>query len=486
MKNVRPIVLVKIDCDRVIHPLSTLYLADALKKAGYDVRVYNVFEHETDAVADEVLKLDPLFIGFSVLTGLQTKLSAAMSAAIKRKAPMIPIVWGGVHPSILPEDCLKKEFVDIVGIGEGEDVIVELAGALSARGPLEKIPGVGFKEPGGSFRINARRAFLKDLDAYRPDWSFEKDFDRCISVLPDGRRQVDFTASRGCPFNCAFCYNLSFNQRRWRKYSFEYVVNEIKYLRERHNVRAIQFHDDNFFVDIPRAFAILEALKSMDVISTSCMIRLDLITEDILKRLSALGTKRIFVGWESGSERILRLINKGLTKELVIEKFKLIAKFPELAVTAASIIGFPTETWRDIYETIDMGVKLAGIVPNIVITYQTFIPYPGSHLYELAIKNGFKLPEDMSGYSAFDTFTGEMKPTWLPWADASTQELFYRIDKYGKLLTHSPGSSRLRTAAKNFFYELARLRLRLKVFAFPFEIAVLHRFNRYYNPKCTV
>ncbi|MFC1577283.1 B12-binding domain-containing radical SAM protein [Candidatus Omnitrophota bacterium] len=478
------IALVKIDCDRVIHPLSTIYLGDALKRAGYDVRVFNIFEGEMEGTLDDILSMDPVFVGFSVLTGLQTKISARMSEAVKKRAPGIPVVWGGVHPSILPEDCLKESFVDIVGMGEGEEMVVELAGALSEKRPLDGIAGVGYKSPDGSFKINPRRAFLPDLDKYRPDWSLEKDFNRCVSVLPDGRRQVDFTASRGCPFNCAFCYNLSFNQRRWRKYSFEYVINEIKLLKERYDVRAIQFHDDNFFVDLERAFGILESIKKMDVISTSCMIRLDLVNEDILKRLSRLGTKRIFVGWESGSERILRLINKGLTRELIIEKFKLIAKFPELAVTAASIIGFPTETWEDICETIDMGVRLAAILPNIVITYQTFIPYPGSHLYGMARKEGFSLPKDMSGYESFDTFTGEMKLNWLPWADAGTQQLFYRIDKYGKLLTHSPGSSAVRTLGKRFFYEMARLRLRSKFFAMPFEIEVLHRFNRYYNPKC--
>ncbi len=486
MKKSRPVVLLKIECDRVIHPLSTLYLGDALRKVGYDVRIFNIFEGEIEDSINAILKLNPLFVGFSVLTGLQTKHSARMSHGIKKATPDIPIVWGGVHPSILPEDCLKEEFVDIVGMGEGEEMIVELADALSTGRDLGDISGIGFKEKDGTFRINQRRPFLKDLDSFKPDWSLEKDFERSVVALPDGRRQIDFIASRGCPFNCAFCYNLLFNQRRWRKYSFDYVIAEMKHLRDRYDIRAVQFHDDNFFVDLDRAFRILEALKQMDVVSTSCMIRLDLVNEDILKRLSDLGTRRIFVGWEAGSERILELINKGLTRELISKKFRMIAKFPELAVTAASIIGFPTETWQEICQTIDLGVELARILPNIVVTYQTFIPYPGSHLYELALRNGFRLPGDMSEYSAFDTFTGEMKLSWLPWAGGSTQGLFYRLDKYGKLLTHSRGSNPIRTFGKKAFYEMARLRLRRKFFALPFEIFVLHTFNRYYNPKCKI
>ena len=289
---------------------------------------------------------------------------------------------------------------------------------------------------------------------------------------------------RGCPYNCSFCYNLKFNDRTWRKHSFEYVIDKIGYLRRKHDIGAVQFHDDNFFVDIKRAFRILERLKEMDVVATSCMIRLEVLTEDILKRLRSLGVRRIFVGWESGNDRVLKLINKGLTRQVILEKFKLLSRFPDMSVTAASIIGFPTESWPDIYDTIDLGVKLSEMMPDIVVTFQTFIPYPGSYLYQLAVENGFKVPDNMSDYDKFDTFTGKMELTWLPWVDKNTKKIFYRIDKYGKLLTHSKGTNALRTFGKEFLFLLSKTRLRSRFFAFPWEIAVLHRFNRYYNPKC--
>jgi len=479
------IALVRIESDIVIHPLGLAYLGGTLKKAGYEVSVFNIFRSEIAAAVEAIITMRPLFVGMSTLTGGQTKYTYEMSQAIKAKDPTIKIVWGGVHPTLLPEDCMKEDCVDIVCMGEGEEAIVELADNLSRDAGLEEMKGIGWKTNKGT-RINGRRSFISELDKYEPAWPAGSDFERCVIRLPDGRRQTDFVASRGCPYNCSFCYNLKFNERKWRKHSLEYVTDNIGYLRDKHDIRAIQFHDDNFFVDMDRAFRILERLKGMDVVATSCMIRLEVLTDDVLRRLRSLGTRRIFVGVEAGSERILKLINKGLTRDLILEKFELLSKFPDISVTAATIIGFPTETWEEICQTMDLGVRLSEIFPDIVVTFQTFIPYPGSHLYELAVQHGFKLPEDMLDYDTFDTFTGKMDLTWLPWADKETKTLFYRIDKYGKLLTHSKGSNIARTVGKELFYRLAKARLKNRVFALPWEISVLHRFNRYYNPKCPI
>lgn len=484
-RSTKRVCLVRVESDMVMHPLGLLYLGGELKKAGYDVTVYNIFEREIAATVDAIVRAKPLFVGFSTLTGIQTKYTYEMSKAIRARDKDITIVWGGVHPTLLPGDCLKEECCDIACMGEGEEMVVELADCLASGGDLRAVSGVAFKE-NGRHLIGQRRSFIKDLDRFEPDWTLVGDMERCVTHLPDGRRQMDFVASRGCPFNCSFCYNLKFNDRKWRKHSFEYVIDKIGYLRRAHDIRAIHFHDDNFFVDMPRAFRILEKLYEMDVIATSCMIRLEAVSEEVLTRLKALGVRRIFIGIESGSDRILKLINKETTRELIFEKFALLSRFKDIAVTAACIIGFPTETWDDIYQTIDLGVSLSELFPDIVVTFQTFIPYPGSHLYDIASQSGFSLPANMSEYDRFDTYKGTMELSWLPWADARTKTVFYRIDKYGKMLTHSKGSNIARTIGKEFLYRLSKARLRSRFFAFPWEIAVLHKFNRYYNPKCPV
>jgi radical SAM superfamily enzyme YgiQ (UPF0313 family) len=483
--NRKTIALVRIESDMVLHPLGLLYLGGSLKRAGYDVKVFNIFKDEIDKTVDQIIRLKPLYVGLSTLTGVQTKYTYQISEALKNKDRDTLIVWGGVHPTLLPEDCLKENCVDIICMGEGEGFVVELADALLKGGDIAGIKGIGYKNK-GALVIDARRPFIADLDTFDPDWNLEGDIEKCVTILPDGRRQMDFITSRGCPYNCSFCYNLKFNERRWRKYSLDYVIKNIAHLRNKYNITAIHFHDDNFFVDMKRAFNILEAMKEMGVVATSCMIRLEVINEDIVKRLKGLGVRRIFVGVESGNDRVLKLINKELTRKVIMDQFRLLANFKDISITAACIIGFPTETLPEIYDTVDLGVSLSEIVPDIVVTFQTFIPYPGSYLYQLACENGFSLPAKMLDYDKFDTYKGLMDLTWLPWADEKTKTLFYRIDKYGKLLTHSSGSNIFRTIGKELFYRIAKNRLRSRFFAFPWEIYVLHRFNRYYNPKCRI
>ena len=488
MEN-KTIALVRIECDRIFHPLSLLYIGGALKRAGYSVHLFNLFENETEDAMDKILMLKPLFVGFSVLTGRQTRSSAAMSLKLKERSKSFPIVWGGVHPSTLPLECLKENFIDMICMREGEETICEIAEALTGKKDLKDVLGLGYKDrTTGQACINPPRPFLRDLDGYRPDWSLlsKEDVERSVEVLPDGRREIDFITSRGCPYNCAFCYNLLFNDRQWRKHSPEFVVKEVAFLKGKFNIGAVVFQDDHFFVEKARALHILGELKKIDIISTSCMVRLERIDEELLGKILELGVRRIFIGWESGSDRILELINKGITRDMITEKFKIIAKFPGLGVTGASIIGFPTQTPEEVSETIKTGMWLADLIPNIVITYQTYIPFPGSHLYELAKENGFRPPDNIFDYGKFDTFTGEMPITWLPWATAKTRREFYIIDKYGKLLTHSKSSTAIRTVAKKLFYRLAKFRLRRRFFAFPFEIAIMFRFNRYFNPKCPI
>ena len=480
------IYLINLTSDRIIHPLGLLYVGSPLKKEGYSVKIIHTTFDEIPRKTQEILSESPLFVGFTVLTGKHVAFAAEFSREIKRGNSKIPIIWGGVHPSLLPDQCLKDDFVDIVVIGEGEKTIVEIAKVIKNSGDLKNVYGIGFKDKNGKFVITKPNDFI-NLDDIQISWELVDFSEWCFVDYTTQRKVVDFITSRGCTYNCGFCYNKAFNKRRWRTHSIEFVVENLKMLKKDYGINQISFCDDNFCTDIDRAIKIVELLNEIDIMSSYLQFRIPSLNENLLKQLQKLGTKRILLGIESGSNRILELINKGITRELVIEKMKLLSKFPDISVNAAMIIGYPTESMKEIEMTIDLGIEISRLVPSAVVTLQTYLPFPGSDLYNLAIKEGFIPPNRNSGWGVFDAFDNrDMNLTWLPWADRNTIELFYRMDKYSKLLTHSPSDMWYRTIAKKIFYLAARERLKRRFFSFPFELYFQNKFNRYFNPDCKI
>src|SRR3989338_454172 len=378
------IALVAIKTDRVVYPLSILYVGSALKKSGFEVKIYNILPNRIDDNIQEIIDPDPLFVGFSVFTVIRTAVAARMSQNLKQRSPSLKIVWGGIHPSLVPRQCLEEDFVDMAVVGEGEETAVELALALKQGYGLKGIKGVGFKEEGEIF-LNEARPLIKNLDNYGLDWSLIN-IRGCIDKTTDGLRSISYMTSRGCPFNCGFCYNLAFNKRRWRPYSFEHVTGEIMHMKEIGGIEGVSFHDDNFMTNVPRALKIISFLKDNGIKCLKLEMRVDTLNKEILEAVYKLGVRSIFIGWESGSNRVLKLINKGITREEIIDKFKLLRRFPQIAVSAPAIIGFPTETRQEVYQTIGLGLKIAKLVPSNHIIFQTFLPYPGTELYPLAIK----------------------------------------------------------------------------------------------------
>lgn len=487
----KKILLLKIEQESVYNPLGLLYVGSYLKNNGYDVELeiipIDAFL-EVSFVEDKartIAEKNYIFIGFSVLTGPQTRYSAILSKKIKEYNKTIPIVWGGIHPSLLSRDTLKEQYVDVVVKGEGERTALELADVFSKGNDIEKIEGIGYKKENNLF-FNKERSLIENLDEIALDWSLI-DVGKCIFEV-QGRKVKGFIylTSRGCLYNCSFCYNKVFNKRRWRTHSIERILQDIKYLKEKFDIETVAFMDDHFFIDKKRTFEILSELKKIGINCAEFLLRVDEITEDSVEKLANLNVRRLFVGVESGNDRILSLMNKNTTRKMIIEKFKTLSRYKNLAINCAMIIGYPTETMKEIEDTIDLGIKLSNMIPGAVVTFQTFLPYPGTDAYELALREGYEPPARTEDYEIFDTFGYALPISWLPWAGNNTSKLFYRIDKYGKLLTHSKSTSPLRTFGKKLFYNLAKFRLRHRFFSFPFEIFILFKFNRYYNPKCRI
>ncbi len=364
-------------------PLGLLYVGGALKKAGYEVKVFHICENNVSKHIDEIIALKPLWVGFSVNTGWSIKSALFMSREIKKKIPT-PIVWGNAHPSLLPEQCLKEEAVDFVVIGEGEISAVELSTAIESDKELSSIRGIGFKNRNGNIIINPARELIDDLDQYEMDWSL-LDPERYVFAAPQFgmKRAFQYITSRGCPHSCSFCFNQRFNKGKWRSHSEEFVVEKVLDLKDKLNLDGIRFWDDNFFTNKKRAFSILNKIS----LPYTSEIRVDYFDEAFAKKLNDSKCKMVLLGLESGSNRVLKLINKNTSRDTNCKALKILSRYPDISIHPSVIVGFPSETEDEYRETLDMFAGMIMKKPNFwFIRLGLYVPYPGCELYDFAVK----------------------------------------------------------------------------------------------------
>lgn len=416
MQNNNKIYLIKLDDEtgEMIPPFGLLYIGGKLRSAGYEIKIIHAGQKTISGRVDEIIKDEPLFVGFSVITGSPTASSVQISQQIKAKSK-IKIAWGGVHPSLLPQQCLAEDCIDFVILQEGEETTLELANhLLSGNYRFEEINGLGYKD-NGRVVINNPRPLYRELNSSRMDFSLI-DLSKYVqesSIQIEGKqekvRKLSYISSRGCPHNCGFCYNLEFNKRQWRYFPEDIVYEDVKYLKEKYKINAIHFWDDNFFVNKPRALNILNHIA----VFPEFELRIDYITEELAAEFKKLNTINLLVGVESGSDRILKLMNKGFSKALMLERVRILAKY-NVSVLYSFMLGTTTETKDELYQTIDLIVEISRIHGNSSFTVGMYMPYPGTELYQLAIKEGFVPPVRMIDWRLIDRWRNTVP---LPWID---------------------------------------------------------------------
>ncbi len=463
-KENKKIILVKFDSQyatKYNYPLSIVTIGSVLKKEGFEVELIHCYDDKLEYVVNAVLEENPLFVGFSVITSASVLPTVKASKAIKEKSK-VPVVWGGIHPSLLPEQCISEDYIDIIALGEGEETAVELAKKLQNKESLNGVKGVWFENDGKIVR-NEPREFIKDFSKYRLDFTLFNPADY-YHELHGSKKGFDYMSSRGCPHHCRFCYNAKFNKRTWRPMSEEIVLEDINFLKKNYGIEAVYFVDDNFYVNKKRALKILENIN----LPTYTEIRIDYITDEFAKELSNLKPKLVLVGAESGSDRILQLINKDFTVEDTKKAVLIFAKY-HIPVHYSFIMGLPTETREETEKTIDFMLWIHKAHKEALFTIGQYMPYPGSELYEVAIEKGFKPPETTEGWHKIDRFQSTVE---LPWID---KKFCYFVREYFFFF-----ATRI-----SFIQKTCVLRLKYKFFAFPIELRImqfLYRQVKFGNP----
>lgn len=397
----------------VVIPHGLAIIAACLVKDNIDTKVLDVsalrLNTEDIVVFIKNEKFD--YFGFTATTFVIED-SLKIAKVCKDTCSGSKIIFGGVHPTIFPEEVLNNEFVDYVVRGEGEESVVELL----KNGP-GSVKGISYKR-NGKIIHNPARPLLENLDSI-PLPAYQLFPMSAYHPAVGGYRQVpaiSMITSRGCPGRCSFCYKDMFGTKI-RMRSAESIVNEIFFLADNYGIREITFYDDTFTASKERTIGFCELLIQKRIhISWSCMSRVDFVNEKILKLMKKSGCHQICYGIESGDEQILRNINKPLLLKKSEEICRL-TKSVGIALRTSFMLGNPGETEQSLKKTIDFAIKLK---PDIV-QFNITTPYPGSEMFNWAKENNYLKTFDWSNYDLSHMIMN------LPSVSSDLVEKYYKL-----------------------------------------------------------
>lgn len=426
--------------------------------AGEQVRILDWDAEQCDdgSFARTVEEGDFAIAGFTVVT---TSFHPAVRLAkeIKSRRPRTVVVFGGMHPTVMPDETLASGAVDIVVKGEGEQTFKEITECVKKGGDLSRIAGIAYKE-GQAVRETPPRALLPDLDALPfPARHLFRNHDY---TYPDSlyKETAPIITSRGCPGRCSFCGSHRIWQRLFRARSAANVADEIERLVKSSGVREIHIWDDNFATDRKRVFAIRDEIRRRGVKVAFAFpngIRADCLDREVLSALKEMGTYSVAIGVESGSQEMLNACHKGVRLERIREIFSLLKEM-KIETWAFFMIGFFGET----AETIRQDIRFAKELDPDFVKFHILKPLPGSEAYERMRSNGWMLTQDYAQYGFHTPPIHRLKDldpaAMMDWQRTAYRSFYLRLRKIAQQIT------RLRTANRcllNFRAALGMLRM---------------------------
>ena len=433
------------------------------------------------------------YFGCTVMPGPQLKQAILISKKVKEDFPNMTTIWGGYFPSNHPKSVLTSGFVDFIIYGPGDKSFPALLDALEEKRPYNSINNLIFKEEGKI--VKTPKDELYDQDAL-PPLPYEKlnsfyPISRYLGKTYLGSKTIAYHSSMGCPFTCSFCAVVPIYNGRWKGKSAMNIYKDIKYLKDKYGGTAIEFHDNNFFVSEKRTveFSKLMLHENIRWWGEGRIDTIDKYEDASLALMKEAGCKMIFFGAETGSDDVLKRMNKGGTQTgEQIKRFAARMRKFDIVPEYSFVLGTPEDTPEKIMRQIDRDIEfiyqVKDLNPNTEIIIYIYSPVPteGSELFKNVVSKGFQFPEKLEDW---------LKPEWekfdlrknplTPWL---TSEMVDKIKNFETVLNgYYPTVSdiKLSNFQRKIIRSISSWRYRNNVYRYPYEIKALQKYWLHYR-----
>jgi radical SAM superfamily enzyme YgiQ (UPF0313 family) len=439
-------------------PLALIAIGSYLDLEKYNVIIIDArIEKNPFEKIEEALSNNGICFATTVLTGSPIKDAQEVSKKVKIKFPNIPVVWGGWHPSLFPEQTLNEPSIDVVVKGQGEIAFKELLERFESNHSLEGLAGICYKNSKNEIVCNQERSMV-DINQFP---AFNYDLINVPAYMKlSGRKQLDYISSQGCRFRCSFCADPFMYKRGWYGFSAERMGDEIEALWKKYKFEHVHFQDETFFTNSKRVKAIAEEfIKRKLPISWFGTMRADQgvrLDEEVWEICKKSGLEKVMIGMEAGSQEMLDWIQKDIKLEHVFDSAKKCIKY-DIGINFSIIIGFPGESEDSINSTLSMVKELRKMSNKFHMGIFYYKPYPGNKIADELISNGYIFAKTLEEWSDFD-YVGTKVSDWISEQKINEIENF----KFYQQLAYN----RRKIPVLKF---VAKWRIENKKYAFPIE-----------------
>jgi len=438
------------------------------------------------------------YFGSTVMPGPQLRQAIPFTKKIKEKFPEVTTIWGGYFASNQYKVSLESGYVDYVINGPGDSVFPDLIDILENNNMehLSSIKNLIFKKDSGEIIKTAVEALLDQDTLPKFPYEYLNTFYPVRNYLAKtfmGNKTLSYHSSMGCPFSCSFCAVVPIYNAKWKGMSANRIYEDVKYFKEKYNIDAIEFHDNNFFTSKKRVLEFSNLIMN-DNISYWGEGRIDTInmySDDDLRLMRKAGCKMIFLGAETGNDLVLKQMNKGGTQTgQMIKDFVLRMKKADIIPELSFVLGMPANTEKEVYSQILWDInfikEIKTLNPNAEIIIYLFSPVPteGSELYNQILDAGFSFPKDLEDWISpswenFDLRKNPLTPWLKPYMIDTIKNFETVLNGYYPTVS----DFRIKGYKRQLLKLTSGIRYHIGFYHFPYEIKALHKLWKYRQPE---